>query len=92
MPRAAIYLIVWRVGSLSYTPRVGIYLAVRRVGSLSYTPRAGICLVVRRVGNLSYASRPSVSRFSLVRVSVSHRVMKSVGSLGGWGSVLNAPC
>ena len=53
MPRAAIYLIVWRVGSLSYTPRAGICLVERLVGSLSYMPRSGICLVVRRVGSLN---------------------------------------
>ena len=43
------------------------------------------------MGNLSYASRASMSRFRLVRVSVSHCVMKSVCSLGGWGVSLERP-
>ena len=53
--------------------------------------RAGIFLVVRRVGNLSYTPLASMSCFRFVRVSVTHCVMQSVGSFGGWGVSLKRP-
>ena len=54
-------------------------------------PRFGICLVARRVGNFSYTPRASMSCFRFVRVSLTHRVMESVGLFGGWGVSLKRP-
>ena len=54
-PRAGIYLIVPRVGNLSYThPVLESFSSFRWVGSFSYTPRAEFCLVVYQVESVYY--------------------------------------
>ena len=57
MTLAVIFLVVRRVGSLSYTSRAVIGLGRRE--RVSYTPGAVIFLVLKRVGSFSYTLRVS---------------------------------
>ena len=91
MPRAAVCLVVKRVGSFSYSPRVGICYVVRQEGSIAYTSRASMCLYLGLVGSLSYKPRHGMCVF--VRpcrsaggeISLTRPVLETVWSFVGWG-------